>query len=110
MRTAVYVRVSTQRQNHAQTIEQQLARLPTALEAEGEELRPERIFRDDGSRGATLNCPGLDRLRDAVKGAEVDRVLITIPDRLARNDVHQMVLLEELEHASCQVAVSRAAH
>ena len=28
---------------------------------------------------------------------------ITSPDRLARNDVHQMVLLEEFEHAGCQV-------
>jgi site-specific DNA recombinase len=103
MRTAVYVRVSTQRQSHAQTIEQQLAQLRTALETDGEELRSERIFRDDGYSGATLNRPGLDRLRDAVKSAEVDRVLITTPDRLARNYVHQMVLLEELERAGCAV-------
>ena len=31
----------------------------------------------------------------AIKGREVDRVLVTAPDRLARNYVHQMVLLEE---------------
>nr|WP_306423387.1 recombinase family protein [Methylobacterium isbiliense] len=30
---------------------------------------------------------GLDRLRDAVKAREVDRVLVTAPDRLARNYV-----------------------
>jgi site-specific DNA recombinase len=102
MRTAIYVRVSTQRQSQAQTIEHQLTRLQTHLEAQGEKLRPEWIFRDAGYSGATLNRPGLDRLRDAVKAAEVDRVLI-MPDRLARNYVHQMVLLEELEHAGCQV-------
>jgi site-specific DNA recombinase len=45
--------------------------------------------------------PGLDRLRDAVKGREVDRVLVTAPDRLARNYVHQMVLLEEWARAGC---------
>jgi site-specific DNA recombinase len=103
MRTAVYVRVSTQRQSQAQTIEHQLTRLRTHLEAQGEKLRSEWIFRDDGYSGATLNRPGLDRLRDAVRGTEVDRVLVTTPDRLARNYVHQMVLLEELERAGCAV-------
>ena len=103
MRTALYVRVSTQRQSQAQTIEQQLTRLRAHLEAQGEQLRPEWIFRDDGYSGATLNRPGLDRLRDAVRGAEVDHVLVTTPDRLARNYVHQMVLLEELERAGCAV-------
>ena len=103
MRTALYVRVSTQRQSQAQTIEQQLTRLRAHLEAQGEQLRPEWIFRDDGYSGATLNRPGLDRLRDAVRGTEVDRVLVTTPDRLARNYVHQMVLLEELERAGCTV-------
>jgi site-specific DNA recombinase len=103
MRTAVYVRVSTPRQSQAQTIDQQLARLQAHLAAQGEALQAERIFRDDGYSGATLNRPGLDRLRDAVRGAEVDRVLITTPDRLARNYVHQMVLLEELERAGCAV-------
>jgi site-specific DNA recombinase len=51
-----------------------------------------------------LARPGLDRLRDAVKGREVDRVLVTAPDRLARNYVHQMVLLEEWAQAGCAAA------
>src|SRR5262249_4538287 len=33
----------------------------------------------------------------------IDRVLIVSPDRLARNYVHQMVLLEEFERSGCQV-------
>ena len=48
MRTAVYVRVSTPRQSQAQTIEHQLTRLRTHLEAQGEKLQSEWIFRDDG--------------------------------------------------------------
>src|ERR671917_1246803 len=43
----------------------------------------------------------LDRLRDTVRAREVDRVLVTAPDRLARNYVHQMVLLEEWAKAGC---------
>jgi len=39
----------------------------------------------------------LDRLRDAAASARLDRVLITAPDRLARNYVHQVLLVEELQ-------------
>jgi len=80
-----------------------LARLRIHIQAHGWELRDEDIFRDDGYSGATLNRPGLDRLRDAVRAAGVDRVLVTDPDRLARNYVHQRVLLEERERFGCQV-------
>ena len=68
---------------------------------EGWTLDPAHVFRDDGYSGAALARPGLDRLRDAIKGREVDRVLVTAPDRLARNYVHQMVLLEEWARAGC---------
>src|SRR5690349_2519458 len=103
MKTVVHVRVSTSRQAQAQTIEQQLDRLRSHLHACGEELASETIFRDNGYSGATLNRPGLDRLRDAVRAGEVERVLVTDPDRLARNSVQLMVLLEELERAGCRV-------
>ena len=103
MRTAVYVRVSTARQAQAQTIEQQLERLRAHVRAQGEELASEAIFRDDGGSGATLNRPGLDRLRDAVRAGSVERGLVTDPDRLARNYVQLMVLLQELERCGCRV-------
>ena len=102
MKTAIYVRVSTNRQSQAQTIEQQLERLERHLELQGERLLTENIFRDDGYSGASLNRPGLDRLRDRVKNGMLDRVLLTSPDRLARNYVHQMVLMEEWERAGCR--------
>ena len=103
MRIAVYLRVSTQLQVQAQTSEQQLERLRVRIQQAGWTLLDENLFRDDGYSGASLNRPGLDALRDKVKAGELDRVLITAPDRLARNYVHQMVLLEELERAGCTV-------
>jgi site-specific DNA recombinase len=104
MRIAIYGRVSTSHQVDHQTIEQQLERLTAAVHAraaDGWVIDPTHVFRDDGYSGAVLARPGLDRLRDAVKGCEVDRVLITAPDRLARNYVHQMVLMEEWAQAGC---------
>jgi site-specific DNA recombinase len=103
MKTAIYLRVSTNRQTQAQTIEQQLERLRKHLELQGEALAADNIFRDDGYSGANLNRPGLDRLRDRVKSGVLDRVLLTSPDRLARNYVHQMVLIEEWERCGCRV-------
>jgi len=104
MRVAFYVRVSTQRQQQAQTIEQQVSRLweyvatqPTWTVAE------EHIFRDDGYSGAKLNRPGLDALRDQAARAAFALVVCTAPDRLARNYVQQMVVLEELSQHGCRV-------
>jgi site-specific DNA recombinase len=104
MQVAVYARVSTQRQAQAQTTDQQLGRLRAHTEQQGWFLPPERVFRDDGHRGAGLKRPGLDRLRDAAAGARLDRILITAPDRLARNYVHQVLLVEALQKHGAEVA------
>src|SRR5437764_10946675 len=103
MRVAVYVRVSTQRQAQAQTIEQQLDRLHEYSRSQGWSWDDASMFRDDGYSGASLRRPGLDRLREQVRQAAFDRVMLTEPSRLARNYVHQMLLLEEFERAGCQV-------
>src|SRR5438105_10741161 len=103
MRAAVYGRVSTTRQAQAQTIEQQLDRLRAAVAGHGWELHEQHVYRDDGYSGASLGRPGLDRLRDHAALAELDAVLVTAPDRLARNYVHQVLLIDELAGHGCQV-------
>ena len=103
-RVAFYVRVSTECQQQAQTIEQQLTALHAYVAAQDAwEVADEHIFRDGGYSGAKLDRPALDALRDQAARAAFDRVLVTAPDRLARNYVHQMVLLEELARHGCQV-------
>jgi site-specific DNA recombinase len=103
MRIAIYVRVSTQRQAQTQTIEQQIDRLRAHLQAQGWPLPEGDIFRDDGYSGTSLKRPGLDRLRDRAAMASFDKIFITDPDRLARNYVHQVLLLEELQKHGCRV-------
>src|SRR3954447_22964295 len=103
MRVAIYVRVSTQRQAQTQTIDQQLDRLRRAVADRHWQLSEDHIFRDDGYSGASLRRPGLDRLRDLAGLAQLDRILIADPDRLARNYVHQVLLLEELQRHGCRV-------
>jgi site-specific DNA recombinase len=104
MRVACYVRVSTERQQQAQTIEQQVAQLRAYVAAhEGWTVAEQHVFRDDGVSGAKLDRPGLDALRDQAARAAFDLVLICAPDRLARNFVHQMVVLEELQRRGVRV-------
>lgn len=109
MRIAIYVRVSTQRQAQTQTIDQQLDRLRHAVAERQWQLTDDHIFRDDGYSGASLRRPGLDKLRDLAALAKLDRILITDPDRLARNYVHQVLLLEELQRTAV-VSSSRIDH
>ena len=103
MTVALYARVSSQRQTHTQTIDQHVDRLRIRAEECGAPSAACLVFRDDGSSGTSLRRPGLDALRDAVASAEVERLLITAPDRLARKYVHQVLLLEELERFGCVV-------
>ena len=103
MRVAVYARVSTTRQAQAQGIEQQLDRLRAAAAERGWDLDDQHVYRDDGYSGARIGRPGLDRLRDHAALAELDVVLVTAPDRLARNYVHQVLLIDELAARGCQV-------
>jgi site-specific DNA recombinase len=105
MRTALSARVSTERQTLAHTIAQQVERLTAPVYAPGETLRSAAIVRNDGYRGATLNRPGLDRLRDHLKEATIERVILTRPDRLARHDGQQMVLLEACQRAGGRLAL-----
>jgi len=104
MEIALYARVSTTRQQLDQTIEQQIKRLREYVTEQPEwRLEEKHIYLDDGYSGAKLNRPGLDRLREHVAKAEFEVILITAPDRLARNYVHQMLLIEEFQDLGCQV-------
>jgi site-specific DNA recombinase len=104
MEIAIYARVSTPRQHNHQTIEQQLERLCACVAQHPEwHLASTNIFRDDGYSGAKLARPGLDRLRDRAALAAFSLILITAPDRLARNYVHQVLLIEELQSRGCRV-------
>lgn len=102
-RTALYGRVSTARQERDETLASQLEALERAASALGVTVPAERRYLDDGVSGSRLDRAGLDALRDAAADGLIDRVLIYCPDRLARNYVHQHVLIEELNQRGVEV-------
>jgi site-specific DNA recombinase len=103
MRVAAYARVSSPAQVKLETIEHQLQTVHRYARDKGWELPEENVFRDDGHSGASLDRPALDALRDKARIRELDAVVVLSPDRLARNYVHQMVLIEELGKGGCRV-------
>jgi site-specific DNA recombinase len=102
-RAAWYARVSTARQEQEKTVASQLEALERATSAMGLTVPPERRYIDNGVSGSRLDRPGLDALRDAAADGLVDLVFVYCPDRLARNYVHQHVLIEELNRRGVEV-------
>ena len=101
IRAAIYARVSTDLQEKEQTIRSQLEAIRVYVSERGYTVSGEYI--DDGFSGATLDRPGLDRLRDALRTGEMDVVVFHSPDRLARKAVYQGLVLEEIEKAGIRV-------
>jgi site-specific DNA recombinase len=100
---ALYARVSSQRQADEMTIRSQMVALRQRIAQDALVLDEERSFQDDGYSGSVLLRPALERLRDLIHCGGVDRLYVHSPDRLARNYVHQMVLLEEFARHGVQV-------
>src|SRR5260370_9063914 len=94
IRAAFYARVSSEQQAAAHTIASQTAALSERAQSDGTPVPPERQFVDEGYSGATLIRPALDRLRDLATVGAIDRIYVHSPDRLARNYVYQVLLLD----------------
>ena len=96
---ALYARVSSEQQAAAQTIASQVAALRQRVAADGLSVAEAMQFLDEGSSGATLVRPALERLRDVSATSSVDRLYIHSPDRLARHYAYQVLLVDEFRRA-----------
>jgi len=103
--TAIYARVSSDKQAREGTIESQLAALREFVARKGWRVDPDREFVDNGYSGATLARPALDRLRDEIACGQIQRVVVLSVDRLSRRFVHQALLREEWERVGCELVV-----
>jgi len=102
-KVALYARVSTERQEQAGTIESQVAELESYAQEQSYQIDAESIFLDQGVSGGCLARPALDRLRDLAYEGGIDVLLCLSPDRLARQYVHQCLLLEEFQRWGVEV-------
>ena len=92
---AIYARVSSDRQRERGTIASQTAAVREYARERGYVVPPEWVFEDDGCRGARLDRPGLEAVRDLAAAGRIEAVLVLTPDRLSRKHAYQVLLLEE---------------
>jgi site-specific DNA recombinase len=103
MRAAIYTRVSTEEQAQRFGLSSQLAELRALAARRGFTVPHGAVFEDAGFSGATLERPALERLRETVRAGMFEVVLVHAPDRLSRDLVQQLVVLEEIRHTGTRV-------
>src|SRR5918911_1680962 len=90
-RTILYARVSTAEQARSgYSLAQQLEALREYATSEGYEILEEVL--DPGQSGASLERPGMDRVRDLVAAGSVSVVLAQDRDRFAREPAYHYLL------------------
>src|ERR687890_2907809 len=93
-RAVLYARVSTQEQGaKGYSLAQQLEAIRSYAAREGYEVIEE--VEDRGESGASLERPGMDRVRDLVAEGSVSVVLAQDRDRFAREPAYLFYLREE---------------
>lgn len=106
--TAIYARVSSDRQKENHTIASQTAALLAHATEHGYAVPPEWVFEDEGYSSAVLARPGLEALRDLAAEGQIGTVVIHSPDRLSRKYAYQVLLAEELSRCGVELIYLKA--
>jgi site-specific DNA recombinase len=101
-RAILYARVSTDEQARTgYSLAQQLEALRECAAREGYDVLEE--VSDPGQSGASLERPGMDRVRDLVAAGGVSVVLAQDRDRFAREPAYHYLLRREFEEYGCKI-------
>src|ERR671917_1606278 len=101
-RAILYARVSTDEQARSgYSLAQQLEALREHAAHEGYDVLEE--VADPGQSGASLERPGMDRVRDLVAAGGVSVVLAQDRDRYAREPAYHHLLRREFEEHGCKI-------
>jgi site-specific DNA recombinase len=101
-RAILYARVSTDEQARSgYSLAQQIEALREYAACEGYEVLEE--ITDPGQSGASLERPGMDRVRDLVVAGGVSVVLAQDRDRFAREPAYHYLLRKEFEEYCCKI-------
>jgi len=92
---AIYARVSSEQQREENTVASQTASLIEFARSHDLEVPDTWVFEDEGYSGATLERPGLEKVRDLAAEGQIQAVLVYAPDRLSRKYAYQILLIEE---------------
>jgi site-specific DNA recombinase len=108
-RAILYARVSTDEQARSgYSLAQQIEALREYAAREGYEVLEE--VSDPGQSGASLERPGMDRVRDLVAGGGVYVVLAQDRDRFAREPAYHYLLRREFEEHGTKIRALRSGY
>jgi DNA invertase Pin-like site-specific DNA recombinase len=105
---AIYARVSSEQQREERTIASQTAALIEFAKSHDLEVPREWVFEDEGYSGASLERPGLERIRDLAAEGQIQAVLVHAPDRLSRKYAYQVLLIEEFARQGVETLFVKA--
>jgi site-specific DNA recombinase len=101
-RVVLYARVSTEEQARSgYSLAQQIEALREYAAREGYEVLAE--VTDPGQSGASLERPGMDKVRDLVTAGGISVVLAQDRDRFAREPAYHYLLRREFEEHGCKL-------
>ena len=107
---AIYARVSSVQQKEEHTIASQTAALIPFAKEHGYHVPREWVFEDEGFSGASLERPGLERIRDLAAEGQLQAVFVYSPDRLSRKYAYQVLLIEEFSRHGVETVFVKAPH
>lgn len=104
--TALYVRVSTDRQaEEGYSLDAQQERLQAFCTAQGWNVCDGHVYIDAGVSGKTADRPEFQRMLDAARTGEVQRIVAMKLDRLARNVRDFLNLVDDLKRWGCDLVL-----
>ena len=102
MKAAIYSRLSTQQQGEGTSLDTQEKACCTLAGSLGYEVNSEQICREIWT-GADLERPLLTGLRVVAAAGGFDALIVYSPDRLSRDPLHLLILLNEFAECGVQL-------
>ena len=98
----IYVRVSDPAQERGTSLQNQIRQCTDAALAEGYMVRPDDVLVEQFT-GSVMDRPVLNKARVLAATGEYDALFVLVPDRLSRNPVHLLMLMEDLSSKGVSV-------
>jgi site-specific DNA recombinase len=108
IRTALYIRVSTVKQaEEGFGLEAQRNELDKYCAAQGWTVAPEHIYIDAGISGKTDERPAFQAMLDAAQAGQIQRIVATKLDRVARNLKNLLQTVDTLKGYGCALVIKK---
>ena len=106
--TALYIRVSTTKQaEEGYGLEAQASELGRYCEAQGWPVAPEHIYVDAGVSGKSDDRPQFQAMMQAARDGQIQRIVATKLDRIARNLKNLLQTVDELKQCGCALVIKK---